>query len=548
MDDILARAWSPLAPSSDRRAGKLRARVPATSNPWFVVCAGSFASRASARKVGGRKMKKHRPAKVLSILVITAFLVCAGAVSCCPWAGPLPGPTPGGPPPEPPPGGQVPGQEVPGGPGPGGELRLVLVADPDMVPQGGCAMLHWEVAPPGECRVLLNGQEVPPMGEQQVCPPGTMTYELLVETPSGPQVRTLTVNVGGGPGGGPGPTPQGPGPAPTGAAGGGCAGAPTFSYFTASASSISAGQQVQLSWGPVTNGTSGPLVGSVVLSPGGFGQVGSPGSRWASPTTTTTYRLTATGCGGTATKDVTVTVGGAAAAATATPHPGGPTATTQAAGPTATKQAPTATNPGVILTVIPFVPAATATTGSTMSTLQVTNDCGRFIDSIFIKKQGASDWGSDRLSQNDYLGHGETRTFQLAQGFYEVRAECCDQRVVSETTVNLLYPTYDWDIIAALDIHNDTGHNICEIYIVPSTQAGWGNNWLTEPWDWPGCFPSTGSVLYKTDRMRCYFSPGSYDLRAIACEGQVYTEQQANLQGNSGWFVATEFWTPPADY
>jgi hypothetical protein len=183
-----------------------------------------------------------------------------------------------------------------------------------------------------------------------------------------------------------------------------------------------------------------------------------------------------------------------------------------------------------------------------MATLQVTNDCGRFIDSIYIKKQGASDWGSDRLGQNDYLGHGEMRTFQLAQGFYEVRAVCCDQRVVSETTVNLWYPTYDWDIIAALDIHNDTGHNICEVYMVSSTQAGWGNNWLTEPQDWPGCAPSTGVVLYKTDRMRCYFSPGSYDLRAIACEGQVYTKQQANLQGNSGWFVATEFWTPPADY
>jgi hypothetical protein len=309
-------------------------------------------------------MKEHRSAKLLSVLVVTAFLLCAGAAGCGPKVGPLP---------EPPPGGPLPGEQIPGGPGPGGELQLVLVANPDMVPQGGCAMLHWEVSPPGEYRVLLNGQQVPPAGEQQVCPPVTATYELLVETPSGPQVRTITVNVGGGPGGGPGPTPQGPGPqptppspgpAPTTGPGGGCAGAPTFSYFTASASTISAGQPVQLSWGPVTNGTSGPLVGSVVLSPGGFGEVGSPGSRWASPTTTTTYRLTATGCGGTATKDVTVTVGGAAAAATATPHPGGPTATKQASAATGTATrtpTPTSTTVGVLLTVVPFVPVPTAT-------------------------------------------------------------------------------------------------------------------------------------------------------------------------------------------
>ena len=302
----------------------------------------------------------------LVLVVIMVFLVCAGAVGCCPWAAPLPAPVPGGP---------LPGEEVPGGPGPGGELQLVLMAQPDMVPPGGCTMLHWEGAPPGEYRVLLNGQGVPLVGEQQVCPPGTTTYELLVETPGGPQVRTVTVNVGGGPGGGPlPPTPgggpgqlptPGMGPPPTGGPGEGCAGAPTFTYFTASATSISAGQQVQLSWGEVRNGTSGPLVGSVVLSPGGFGEVGSPGSRWASPTTTTTYRLTATGCGGTATKDVTVTVGGAGAAATATPHPGGPTATKQAAGPTATKPAagPTATPTTVVIlvTVMPFVPAATPT-------------------------------------------------------------------------------------------------------------------------------------------------------------------------------------------
>ena len=485
-------------------------------------------------------MKEHKLARLVATVMIMAFVVSTGAVGCCPWAGPLPGLTPGVP---------LPGGEVPGGPAPGGELQLVLVADPDMVPQGGCAMLHWEVAPPGEYRVLLNGQEVPPMGEQQVCPPGTTTYELRVETPGGPQTRTATVNVGGGPGvgpegtppgGGPGPTPQGPGPAPTGAPGGGCAGAPTFTYFTASAGTISAGQQVQLSWGEVRDGTSGPLVGSVVLSPGGFGEVGSPGSRWASPTTTTTYRLTATGCGGTATKDVTVTVGGGAPAATSTPHPGGPTAT---------KQAATST-PAIILTAVLIpVPAATATatTGSTTSAVRLTNKCGRYIESVYIRKSGESSWGSDRLGQNEYLGHGEARTFQLAPGDYNMRAECCGQKVVSEHSVSLSSGTYDWTVIAALDIHNDTDRGITEIYIVPSTQAGWGNNWLPPQPSWPGCSLIGYDWLPSGWVWRCYFSPGSYDLRAVTDQGQVYSTQQANLQGNSAWFVKTQFWTPPAD-
>jgi hypothetical protein len=488
-------------------------------------------------------MKKHGLPELLIILLIMGLLVCVGAVGCGPRVGPLPEPPPGGPPPP-------------------GEMQVVFVAEPDMVPQGGCATLHWEVAPPGEYRVLLNGQEVPPMGEQQVCPPGTTTYELVVETPSGPQVRTVTVNVGGGPGGGPGPTPQGPGPqptppgpgpAPTGAAGGGCAGAPTFSYFTASATSISAGQQVQLSWGPVTNGTSGPLVGSVVLSPGGFGEVGSPGSRWATPTTTTTYRLTATGCGGTATKDVTVTVGGAAAAATATPHPGGPTATKQAGAATGTATrtpTPTSTTVGVLLTVVPFVPAATATTGSTTVALQVTNNCGRFIESLYIRLQGLSSWGSDQLGESGYMGHGEVRTFQLPQqGNYQMRAECCGGYVVSEHSAWLGAGTYDWTIIAALDIHNDTDEQIEELYIMPYPQNYWGDNYLEKEPSWPGCATYGGvpSAIVPGDSLRCFFSPGRFYLVAIDRYGKVYEASNVDLQGNSAWFVKTEFWTPPTD-
>jgi hypothetical protein len=513
-------------------------------------------------------MKEHRFARLLGSVVIMAFLISAGAVSCGPNLGAPPEPPPGGPPGgEQPPGGQLPGEQPPGGPVPGGELQLVLVADPDMVPPGGCAILHWEVAPPGEYRVLLNGQQVPPLGEQQVCPPGTTTYELLVETPGGPEVRTVTVNVGGPgggpqpptPGGGPGqpPTP-GLGPPPTGGPGEGCAGAPTFSYFTASASSISAGQQVQLSWGPVTNGTSGPLVGSVVLSPGGFGEVGSPGSRWASPTTTTTYRLTATGCGGTATKDVTVTVGGSGTAATATPHPGGPTATKPAAGPTATKPAagPTATpTTAVILgTVIPFVPVPTATTGSTTAAVQLTNKCGRNIQSVYIRKKGESDWGSDRLAQSGSIGPGAARTFQVGSGDFQMRALCCGGLVVSEHSVTLSSGTYDWTVIAALDIHNNidaeyqVDKQIETLYIMPWPQNDWGDDLLEQEPSWPGCSNYGGQrVIPGGESLRCFLYPGRYYLRAISRYGMVYTASYVNVQGNSAWYVATEFWTPPAD-
>jgi hypothetical protein len=110
---------------------------------------------------------------------------------------------------------------------------------------------------------------------------------------------TVTVNPAGGgqpPGGG-------------GQPGAGCAGAPNIPFFTANPSTITAGQSSTLSWGNITNGTTGPLVRSAVIEPG-LGEVGSgASSRQVKPNTTTTYTLTATGCGGTVTRQVTVTVG-----------------------------------------------------------------------------------------------------------------------------------------------------------------------------------------------------------------------------------------------
>jgi hypothetical protein len=129
-----------------------------------------------------------------------------------------------------------------------------------------------------------------------------------------------------------------------------------------------------------------------------------------------------------------------------------------------------------------------------------------------------------------------------------MRAECCDGLVVSEHSVTLSSGTYDWTIIAALDIHNDNAFEIEELYYVSSGQAGWGNNVLEMDGSWPGCGSYPGPIpAYGV--LRCYLVPGSYDLQAVSMSGYggVYSEMNADVQGNSAWFVNTQFWTPPAD-
>jgi len=199
---------------------------------------------------------------------------------------------------------------------PEGEVVILFLVNPDAIPAGGCAMLFWEVGAPEDWPTLVDGQEVSHLGEREVCPTETTSYELVLEGPDGPQVRTVTLRVGAGPEPTPPPeptpqpeptTPPEPTPPPTPTAPPGCPGPPVISSLTADPSTISAGQSSTLSWGPVTNGNSTVLVASVVINPG-LGEVGSPGSRVVQPASTTTYTMVATGCGGTTTQQVTVVV------------------------------------------------------------------------------------------------------------------------------------------------------------------------------------------------------------------------------------------------
>jgi len=214
---------------------------------------------------------------------------------------------------------------------PPGEVQITFTADRTSLSPGECATLMWSVQ--GGEAVLLGGEPVPFSGEGEVCPQETTPYTLAVYVGVGPPSppvaeRELVIVVGAPQAITPSPTyaaptvtptatrvpptptpttPQPTTPAPTPTSPSGCPGAPVISSFTASPSTITAGQSSTISWGAVTNGNSDVLVGSVVINPG-LGEVGSPGSRIVSPGSTTTYTLVATGCGGTAQQQVTVTV------------------------------------------------------------------------------------------------------------------------------------------------------------------------------------------------------------------------------------------------
>ncbi len=142
------------------------------------------------------------------------------------------------------------------------------------ITSGQSVTLKWSaITNASEVRLTGGGinEVVSVPGSRVVSPTSNTTYDLDAKCNTSGDAVHGSVSV----------TVTGPAPA--------CSGTPTLSTFTASATTITAGQSVTLSWGAATNAD------QVILDGGAFNSqnVTAPGSASVSPNTTTTYILLA---------------------------------------------------------------------------------------------------------------------------------------------------------------------------------------------------------------------------------------------------------------
>lgn len=182
---------------------------------------------------------------------------------------------------------------LPASPGPsgGGQAPVVtsFYARPDTIAAGDRAQLSWEVN--GATSVSIDNEigTVALNGTRTVLPNSTTTYILTATNQYGTTTARVKVHVLGG-----STTPSG---------------SPVINSFTASPTTIGAGEGSTLSWN-ISNATSAsisPVIGSV--NPVSGSGVITPGS-------TTTFTLTASNAAGSTNSSVTITV-------TGSPAPGG---------------------------------------------------------------------------------------------------------------------------------------------------------------------------------------------------------------------------------
>lgn len=155
-----------------------------------------------------------------------------------------------------------------------------FIANPASISAGASSTLSWEVSGATSVSIDQGIGSVAVTGSRLVAPPSTIIYKLTATNSAGSSSATCQVLVSGS-------VPSS---------------YPVINFFVASATSVSPGETVTLSWS-VANAT------AVTIAPG-IGTVALSGSMSLIPTMTTNFTLTATNSAGSAMQTIMISVAG----------------------------------------------------------------------------------------------------------------------------------------------------------------------------------------------------------------------------------------------
>jgi hypothetical protein len=177
-------------------------------------------------------------------------------------------------------------------------------------------------------------------------------------------------------------------------------------------------------------------------------------------------------------------------------------------------------------------------TGST--TLALINQSGVEICFVYISPSSSDQWGMDWLGETETVMSGAQRTFDIDAGIYDLLATDCTDNVVDERYSVSITGAMDWTVgrgaanNAGFTLYNNSGVEICYVYISPSSSSEWGSDWLGNVTVPNGNYWSTRLPM------------DTYDMLAEDCNGYIVDEQYGvALTGNSEWSL--EQYTVPTD-
>lgn len=180
---------------------------------------------------------------------------------------------------------------------------------------------------------------------------------------------------------------------------------------------------------------------------------------------------------------------------------GGPTPVPPTAVP------PTAVPP----TAVPPTQVPPTQASSGMAELVLKNDSGIAVCTVNISATESDSWGDNWLPGNEAIRSGSSRSFQVPEGSYDLRADDCDGNLVAFQMGVDLAGSMTWSLNplqrAPVLVVNNSSYEICYLYISPSDSEAWGPDWMGKDTTIPAGSTRTFQVPL-----------GTYDLRADDCD------------------------------
>lgn len=150
---------------------------------------------------------------------------------------------------------------------------------------------------------------------------------------------------------------------------------------------------------------------------------------------------------------------------------------------------------------------------------------------VYIAPAAQQTWGKEWLGDDETIAPGATRAFDVPTGVYDVLAADCADAVVDaawEVSADVvLRPGLTGSV--AVQIINNTGRDICYVYISPSAAEQWGEDWLTDM-----------EIVAANGEIRTFFvEPDTYDLTMQDCEGdEIATQSEVLVNEDWVWTIA----------
>jgi hypothetical protein len=177
----------------------------------------------------------------------------------------------------------------------------------------------------------------------------------------------------------------------------------------------------------------------------------------------------------------------------------------------------------------PATAVPTATPEPQGASIEISNQSGTDVYGIYLSPSEADSWGDDWL-RGEVIRDGTSLTiYGISEGLYDIKAEDQDGELVEVFWEVDVQGDMTWSItgMATLEVVNESGDTITDIYVSPVESDTWGDNWLTSQVIGSGESLAIGGI-----------TPGVYDVKAANSTGDT-TEviYSVEISGQKHWLV-----------